>query len=267
MAAEAFTRALNLIPLNKGYLPDLIIKTGLCLYKLGKYPDVVQLLNRFQAVSPQSPALLFLCGLTDLENGDLVQAERNIKECMQKLPAAAAGHFPIREYQLYQALGDIYGAKEAWNEAVHFYFLALQAEPNYIFPVYRIIEFYRERYPTRPIGEFLSICPPDKKCSLLARLLPANDTEAAIFLLLGLCRDIMISDLSVTQLLAAKVVSLLDDRSGCPLRHFNDWKLNAAVCLTRAFLHIALYKGEPGDSFGLCEKLWENMQHILFIHV
>ena len=260
-----FDKALNRIPLNEGYLPDLIIKTGLCLYKIGKQTDMLQLINRYQAISPLSPELLFLSGLANLDNGDLVQAERDIKECMNRLPVVSASHLPINENQLYQALGDIHKAKEAWNEALHFYFLALQAKPNYLFPLYKIINIFREQHPDRPIEEFLSFCPPETKGLLLTKLLKTKDTEAATFLILGLCRDILISDLNIAQILAPQALSVLDGQTGFNSRPSEEWRLNTAVYLAKAFLHISIYKtGESGNSSGLCEKLWENIKQILF---
>lgn len=264
-AANMFNKALDLIPVNEGYLPDLIIKTGLCLYKLGHQTDMRELINRYQAISPLSPELLFLSGLANLDNGNLVQAERDIKDCMHRLPVVSAGHLPFKENQLYQALGDIHTAKEAWNEALYFYFLALKAKPNSLFPIYKITDICREQHPDRQIEEFLSFCPPETKCSLLTRLLKSKDTEAATFLILGLCRDIIISDLDIAQILVPQALSVLNGQNDANGYRSNDWRLNTAICLAKAFLHISGYKtGEAGNSSGICERLWQNIKQILF---
>lgn len=260
-----FDRALTLIPLNEGYLSDLIIKTGLCLYKLGNHTGILQLITRYQAISPLSPELLLLSGLVNLDNGNLVQTERDIKECIHRLPVISAGHLPINGNQLYEALGDIHKAKEAWNETLYFYFLALQAKPSYLFPIYKIIEIYREQHPDRQIEEFLSFCPPESKCSLLSKLLKSKQADVAVFLILGLCRDILISDLDIAQILAPQILSVLDGQKGTNEGSLNGWRLNTAVNLAQALLYIAGYKTrEPGNSSDTCEKLWGNIKQILF---
>jgi len=262
-AASVFTRALDLISLNEDYLPDLIIKTGLCLYKLGNQAKILQLFNYYQDMSSLSPGLLFLSAVINLYKEDLKQAEKNIRKCMQKVPIITASHLPIMEHQLYQTLGDFKAAKRAWKEALYFYFFALKAKPYCLSPLYKMTNIFREQNHNQQIEDFLSFCPTENKNLLLSKLLKAKDTEAAIFFILAVCRDIIISDLVISQLIIPKALSVLDSY---PLNEHNcdDWRLNTSVCLAKSFLHISGYKSvEPGNSAELCEKLWEIMKQVL----
>jgi len=261
-ALELFDRALSMIPAGEGYLPDLIIKLGLCLYKLGRTEDMLRLVSRYQEISPLSPELLFLSGLVNLDLGCLGEAERVIKECLNRLPIIPTHHLAIREFQVYQVLGEIHEAKQCWDEAVRFYLFSAKAKPNYLYPLEKLINIYKNHTPGVAIEECLGFCPPETKCGLLAKLDWENNNDAAIFIIMGLIRDIIVSGLGVSQLLASRAEAILRQKESS----LENMRLLLAVALAKAVFALSGFISlEVGTSGTFCEKIMQQMKQVLLI--
>ncbi len=69
-ACTSFQRAMELLPKGEGYLSDLVIKAGLCLYKLGRRAEMQKLIGEYQQLFPLSKELHFLSGLAHLRELD-----------------------------------------------------------------------------------------------------------------------------------------------------------------------------------------------------
>jgi hypothetical protein len=244
-------------------LPDLIIKTGLCHYILENKTEILQLVRHFQNILPVPPVLLFLTGLAFLNQGDFVQAEKNIRECMLRLPVVVSGPLPIKENQVYQTLGDTHAAKKTWSETPYLYFLALKAQPNYLLPLYKMLAIFRE-HPNLRLEKFLSFCTPEKKSSLLEKLLKDKNIEAASFIIMSICRDILISDFGIAQILCPKALSALET-AYINTQNCDSWRFKTLVLLAKSFLHISCCStGITFNTNGLREKLWECMKQVFF---
>lgn len=261
-ALETFQQALTFISTGIGYTPDIIIKLGLCFYRVGKIPEIVRLLDSLRDISPLSPEVLFLSGLINLESGNLTETERNIKECLEALPGTTVQHLNIREYQIYQELGGICKAKKSWNEAVKFYFQAMKSKPGYLYPLQKIINLYKGQKPSLPIEDILGFCPPHQKCTLLNRLNWRNEEDIAILLILGLTRDIMLSDSYVSQLLQLPITSVFDRKQ----TENTGYRTTSAMHLARAIMSLACNNcADTGHITQTCLSLSQNIKDILLL--
>jgi glycosyltransferase involved in cell wall biosynthesis len=256
---DVFQQALVTIPNGEGYLPDLVIKTGLCLYKLGQVTEMRRLMEHYQNHSPLSPELLFLSGLAHLDKGSLLEAEQDFQKCMDGLPLMPFSPLTIRKYQIYQALGEIHEARNNWNKAVQFYFLAVQAKPNYLYPLQKLIAIFKSRKTGLDINEFLAVCPPEPKFTLLSKLNWDSEIDTVLFLILSLLQDVMLSDGEITQILIPRLFTILDRQ-----KELFNLRLKVPVFLSKALLHLTPYKSmEQGDSTEKCRKMMGIITNIL----
>lgn len=261
-AVEAFQQALLSINAGAGYLPDLVFKLGLCLYKLGKIPEMLHLVNSLDEKSLLSSELLFLSGLIHLEKGDLKEAEQKISACLAKLPVSPAQHLNILDYQIYQALGEIHEAKQSWDEAARFYLQALKTKPEYLYPLRKIINLYKRHKPNLPIEETLGFCTPEKKCDLLKKINWQTEENIVIYLILGLARDITLSDPYVVQLHRTAITSLLNEKV---LENTGPFA-TAAACLAKAIISLSgMECPKAGNIDRICSVLSENIRDILLM--
>lgn len=261
-ALETFQQALPFISTGIGYTPDMIIKLGLCFYRVGKIPEMLRLFDSLRDISPLSPELLFWARLINLESGNLTEMEQNIKECLERLRGTPVQHLNIREYQIYQALGEICEAKQSWNEAVNFYFQAMKSKPFYLYPLQKIINLYKRQQPGLPIEDILGFCPPHQKCTLLDRLNWQTEEDIAILLILGLTRDIMLSDLYISQLLHLPIISVFDRKQ----TENTGYRTTSAMHLARAIMSLASYKyADTGHITQTCLNLLQNIRDILLL--
>ncbi|KNZ70380.1 family 2 glycosyl transferase [Thermincola ferriacetica] len=259
-ALSLFRQALSALSVREGYMPDLIIKMGLCLYKLGELSEMDLLITRYKDLYPLAPEQSFLSGLTKLDMGKLSEAEKDINECMMHLSFGSPHHLGIKKHQVYQVLGEINEAKHSWDKAVKFYFLALQSQPNYLYPLHKLINIYKNHHPRVRLEDFLGFCPPDTKYRLLTKLDWEIDDEAVIYLILGLIRDIMISDLNIAQLFIPRFLEILNDKQIA----LKNLRTAATAALAKAAVTLACYKAvEVGNTSEICKKLMDNIKDIL----
>ncbi len=261
-ALETFQQALPFISTGIGYTPDMVIKLGLCFYRVGKIPEMLRLFDSLRDITPLSPELLFLEGLINLESGNLTETERNIKECLETLPGTPVQHLNIRECQIYQALGEIYEVKQSWNEAVKFYFQAMKSKPVYLQPLQKIINLYKRRKAGLPVEDILGFCPPHQKCTLLDRINWQTEEDIAVLLILGLTRDIMLSDSYISQLLQPAVISVFNRKQ----TENTGYRTTSAMYLARAVMSLASYKYmDTGHITQICLNLSQNIRDILLL--
>lgn len=261
-ALETFQQALPLIHTGTGYRPDLVIKLGLCLFKQGNIPEMWRLSDSLRDISPLSPEMLFLSGLITLESGNLVDAEKYIRECLDKLPISPVQHFNIQECQVYQALGEIYESKQSWNKAVKFYYNAIKAKPGYLYPLKKLIDLYKRGKPELPIEEMLGFCPPKNKCSLLEKINWQTDEDITLFLILGLTRDIMLCDSYIFQLIKLAVISVFNSKQ----TENTGYRTTSAMYLARSVMSLANCKyTNTGHITQTCLNLSKNIRDILLL--
>jgi len=250
-ALDLFGSALAGIPAGEGYLPDLVMKTGLCLYKLGKVSEMCGLITCYKESAPLSPVLFYLSGLANFDAGKLAEAEQDMHACLARGPICAPHHPGITEHQIYQVLGEIQEAKGAWAAAVKFYFRAVKAKPNYLYPLKRLTGIYKRTVKFPDIDGFLDFCSTDARGVLLSKLDWEHEADIVIYLLLGLTRDAVISGSSVPQ----------DIFPACS-RHL---RVAAAALLTKAVLALAGDKfPEAGGLTGICEEIRQNIKELMF---
>lgn len=195
-ALSLFQQSLARIPAGEGYLPDLVIKTGLCLYLLGRTVEMGKLISHFRNLSPLSPELSFLSGLVNLDAGRLAEAEQDMKDCLAGIPVPST-HYGIGYHRVFQALGEIHEAKGALEVAVSYYFRALKAKPNYLYPLKKMLGIFKSHGKLPEIDGFLDFCPADTKKSLLRQLDWEQEADTVIYLIAGLTGGILNSDINV----------------------------------------------------------------------
>lgn len=269
-AISHFQKALAVLPENEGYMGDLLIKTGLCLYMLGEKETFLHLLKSYKEKKPFAPEILFLSGLANLERGNLAEAEADIKKCLETLPSNTLKHFVIKEHQLYQALAEIHEQKGLWLDTAQMYFMSVKSKPAYLYPVQKIIDVCRlaspfESGPFPDLDMYLDFSSPEKKYALLSKLNWQQNPDIAGFLILGLLRDLLqyIShkEYTLSQLLSLKTISLIKlGHEGC----LNNLQLTILIALSKAFLALSsLTEQEIGRSKGQCFLLYKQIKEIL----
>lgn len=238
-ALQTFRQAQKNINPTVGYLSDIYIKMSLCLYALGRFEEMDEFNN-----SSLSPDFLFVYGLLKMETGMFNEAEEAIRKCLTQINSGREGHMTIKDYQVYQALGEIHEGRKQWSEALRSYSLAVKARPSYLYPMRKMINILRAQ-PTLATDFSFQFGTPKEKCFLLRNLDWVEEVEIVIFILLNLAYDLWRSDPNITKILTYDVKLLLDEKSeGVRMMVSKDPRLVPALWLMKSLLSLAEIKGE-----------------------
>jgi len=141
-AIEAFTRCIQFLKGNEGYLSDVYYKLALCLAANGQYREALPVLTRGLTVSPGSADLLYLQGLVCLELKNYRGAAAALS---QSLPRGK-GSLPVpgARYRVYRALGRAWEGLGRQQQAVSAYLQGYLANPRCLYSLNRAASLVAE---------------------------------------------------------------------------------------------------------------------------
>ncbi|MDA8227382.1 MAG: glycosyltransferase [Desulfitobacterium hafniense] len=255
-ATDVFKKALLLTSTREGYLADLLIKLILCHYKLGKLSEMHKISTQYLKKHPSSPDFLFLSAIINIDNGELELAEQQIKKCIKKMPVNPALHLAFREYQLYQALGEIYEKQCLWEKAVRYYYLAIKTQPTYLYPLKKIISIYKLNRPACKISSIIDYCNVEMKLNLLTKLDWNRESDTVIFLIFGVAYNIVF-DADVRQVMSARLLAIFSQKHG-------EIRIRTATLLAKTLITLATNEAmNMVNTIDACKNTLYSIERIL----
>ncbi len=172
-------RALTLMTGCEGYFEDVLLNTAIGLWHLKRWQALLDFAQKSLLMVPQHKDLLLLRGFANL--------------ALQRYPAAANdlensiaddGSSLLPHDKILSLTGDAYNLSGEYEKAATLYFLALQRNNCFLYPLTQILDFIQKKYINWDCNRLYTFCSLEKKDSLWRELLEHHEVPLAMVILL-----------------------------------------------------------------------------------